>query len=339
MSWAPPGKYLWDCWFANDKIGQLHAFYLQADKETCNFDPERRHNQASVGHAIRHDSTWIEVTDVKPALAAAVDGWDNISIWTGSIIFDPRSDHFYMFYTSRNCHEKLLFTPRGEFHPQQIGIAVSGDLTTWAREEKTKLGPVIKNPAPMLNLDGVNWRDPFVFKVNETYHCLLSARCSDADDSQAEAGGVVVILSSNNLLEWNSSNARLLTESADFYQMEVPQLFCETSQEKKRYYLIFCAQAADCSRKRREEMPDSECQTGTYYICSDEFAADSEEIPFFNSPARLLARDIYAGKIIEHEGKTLLSGFDYRGGETSFIGGIIEPVNVLFSEDGTLALG
>lgn len=334
-AWVPEGKYVWDTWFAKDKTDKLHAFYLQADKEACRFDPERRHNIASVGHAFFDNGEWRQQGET-PALAAEPDGWDNISIWTGSIIYDDLTDLFYMFYTSRNRREISINTPRGAFPPQQIGLASSPDLKNWSRLEKTRQGPVIQNPSPQFGLDGVNWRDPYVLKVDSNYHCLISARRSSSNSIADDAGGTIVLLSSNQLLEWNSPTVRIIAGSDDFYQMEVPQLFCKISKERKRYYLIFCAQAIDCSKKRRERVCQEDCQTGTYYICSDELAIEDTEIPMFSGEAKMLRRNLYAGKIVEYCGKTVLFGFDYQGGEASFKGGIAGPWMVSFSNDGTI---
>lgn len=333
MVWAPKEKFLWDVWFTRDRAENLHVFYLQADKKDCGFDPARRHDLATVGHAELLGTTWTSVLN-EPAFCASEDGWDNISIWTGSIIFDATADLFYMFYTSRNRFEKLLWTPRGEFPPQQIGIAVSEDLLKWTRLENTRKGPQVLNPAPALGLDGVNWRDPYVSSIDSTYHCLVSTRLSPGKDVSDDAGGTIALLSSQHLLEWKSAETKILADWGDFYQMEVPQIFCRNYENRKRYYLIFCAQAADCSQKRRIEQSPLNCQTGTYCITSHELPADSTEIPYFNGTARLLARDLYAGKLIEHEGETVLFGFDYQGEEASFKGGVSGPHKVFFSIEG-----
>lgn len=333
MAWAPSEKYLWDVWFAKDRDANLHVFYLQADKIDCGFDPARRHDLSTVGHAILSGTTWTSITN-EPVFCASKDGWDNISIWTGSIIFDATSDLFYMFYTSRNRSEEQLWTPRGDFSPQQIGIAVSEDLLKWTRLESTRKGPQVLNTDSTLDLDGVNWRDPYVIMMDNSYYCLVSTRLSPGIDVSHDAGGTIALLSSSYLLDWKSAETKLLADWRDFYQMEVPQLFCRTYGNRKRYYLIFCAQAADCSQKRRTDQPPQNCQTGTYCITSLELPASSTEIPYFNGTARLLAADLYAGKLIEHEGETMLFGFDYQGGEAFFKGGVSGPHRVIFSDDG-----
>ena len=97
MAWLPDNKYAWDFWFA-EKDGELHLFYLQALKSHCNYKPEARHNLASVGHAVLTAWGWRDTTKTAfaPAEGAA---WDNLSIWTGSIIQNPKDQRFYLFYT------------------------------------------------------------------------------------------------------------------------------------------------------------------------------------------------------------------------------------------------
>jgi len=326
MGWAPNDKYLWDTWFAHDRDGVLHAFFLQADKAACNFIPFNRHDMAEVGHAVLTADAW-KYIDGKPCLAARAGSWDNISIWTGSVIYDRQSDSFYMFYTSRDGNSDKKWTPRGEFVPQQIGVATSRDLITWER-----IDAILPNCSAAMGLDGVNWRDPYVIEYGGKYICLLSAHANPKDGISENAGGAIVFFESESLTDWSQASPRVLVLSPEFYQLEVPQLYRHVEDEGVRFFLLFCAQAADCTADRKSNYPE-DCATGTYYFASELYPHDSSVFPSFDETPRLLAPDIYAGKIIDVDGIPSLIGFDYQGGETDFVGGLSEATPVTFPDN------
>ncbi|MGH9799801.1 MAG: hypothetical protein ACRD82_05500 [Blastocatellia bacterium] len=284
MPWFPQNKYLWDFWFAR-KDNELHAFYLQADQAECGFNPDLRHDLASVGHAVMTDLGWKELGEV--ALSSRQNGgWGNLSIWTGSIVHDETTGLHYLFYTSRRAEDKTIWTPSEWQRPQQIGLAVSRDLIEWERTPMAKKVPVIPNPGKMIGLDGVAWRDPYlILGANGRWQAFVCARLNphDADnkDFGLDAGGAIAWLESENLQEWNIATTRRLVTSDEFYQMEVPQVFWRRFRDGKRFYLIFCAQEKDCSRARRQRVSEDQCRTGTYYLVSDLLPHDHTEIPTF----------------------------------------------------------
>jgi beta-fructofuranosidase len=84
MVFIPRDHFLWDYWFAPRKPGEpYHLFYLRAPRSLP--DPELRHGQAHIGHAVSDDLiTWQELPE---AFAPGAEGlWDDRAIWTGSII-------------------------------------------------------------------------------------------------------------------------------------------------------------------------------------------------------------------------------------------------------------
>ncbi len=325
MGWAPNDKYLWDAWFIHDRDGRLHAFFLQASKAACDFIPSNRHDMAVVGHAVSIDGTW-KYVDSAPCLATRAASWDNISIWTGSVIYDWRNDLFYMFYTSRDGNSGKRWTPRGDFHPQRIGVAASKDLMNWER-----IDAIVPNCSEDMGLDGVNWRDPYVIEYGGNYLCLISAHANPGSGISEDAGGAIVLFESESLTDWSQAARRVLVLSDEFYQLEVPQLYCHVEEEGVRFFLLFCAQAADCTVDRKSNYPE-DCATGTYYFASELCAHDCSILPSFEEPPRLLALDIYAGKIIDMHGVPSLIGFDYQGGETDFVGGLSDGAPVIFSD-------
>lgn len=103
MPWFPRDRYLWDFWFA-EQGERLHLFYLQASQAQCFYNPDLRHDAATIGHAIQTPWGWQEVQRDEPVLVASdrPGAWDSLSIWTGSILQHPESGEYHLFYTSRD---------------------------------------------------------------------------------------------------------------------------------------------------------------------------------------------------------------------------------------------
>lgn len=325
MPWYPHDKYLWDAWFAWEG-DQLHAFYLQADREDCQHDPEARHNLASVGHAISNGNGWHEIGTT----FAKSNGWDDVAIWTGSVIRAPRSNAYYLFYTARNSREAPQETPSEKQRPQHIGLATSTDLHHWQRVPQATNAPLIQNPGKQFGLDGVAWRDPYVVRFGDLYYAFICARL----DQEADCG-VIAYVTSPDLLHW-SRQPNFIQCPLEFYQMEVPQVFWRQSEQGKRCYVVFCAQEKDCSTQRRTK--NLACVTGTYYLQSDLLPLDYEGVPPFTESARLLVANIYAGKLLnpEQDETPTLLGFLWADKTGDFVGGITAPIQVSFAADGSI---
>src|ERR1700761_6905642 len=104
-------KWVWDFWFARDQ-DEHHVFYLQAPRDLG--DPELRHRNATIGHAV---STDLEHWRVLPdALRPGQPGdWDDIATWTGSVI--EHDGRWHMLYTGISSAENGLV--------QRVGLATS----------------------------------------------------------------------------------------------------------------------------------------------------------------------------------------------------------------------
>ena len=343
MAWSPPNKYVWDSWFAW-RDAELHAFYLQADKLACGFDPEARHNLASVGHAVWSAHGWQECRE---ALAPANNGgWDNLAIWTGSIIKGAgqtaHDQPYHLFYTSRSKEHEPIWTPSEWQRPQHIGVAVSDDLWHWQRTPATQRAPVIPNPGQRFGLDGVAWRDPYVLRLNEKqYAALICARLqpNGASFDAGDTGGVIAYVTSPDLQRWDAT-PQLIATPREFYQMEVPQIFWREFVDGVRCYLLFCAQERDCSPERKAR--GLACATGTYYLQSallpHGLPRGETRIPAFLSSAQLLAAGLYGGKLLkpETDEAPVLLGFPWADAAGQFIGGISDPLRVRFDADGMI---
>jgi beta-fructofuranosidase len=339
MPWSPTDKYLWDFWFAW-KGEELHAFYLQAEKSECRYNADARHNLASVGHAVLTPWGWRELDDA-PALArSAGRAWDDMSIWTGCVVKPDEKAPYHLFYTSRSREDSLRWTPSEWQRPQQIGLAISRDLCAW---ERVAGHPVIPNIGRHLGLDGVAWRDPYLLRgADGAWHAFICARLDPLNRENADfgpdAGGAIVRVRSPSLTEWRVEQTQRLVASDEFYQMEVPQVFWREFPKGKRFYLLFCAQEKDCSRARRAR--GRECETGTYYICSELLPRECAEIPKMTGPARLFARGLYAGKLLRPETaeRPVFFGFPWADSAGHFVGGISDPLHARFLADGSLIL-
>ena len=328
MSFQPDGYYAWDLWFAHDGEKQ-HIYYLQASKEACGHDLHKRHNLSGVGHAVLKDANFVEVSREPVFSASTADNaWDNLSIWTGSIIKDPDSSKYLMFYTARRREDEPIWTPSEYQRPQNIGLAFSEDLIHWKRHPLSIDKPVIANPGKdnEIGFDGVAWRDPYLIKIGDWYYCLLAARLvpnqvHNIDDW--DQGGAVVWLRSKDLYDWTDATPEVLVASRHFYEMEVPQLIPRIKNGELRYLLLFCCQRKGCSKERMKELPDAENLNGTYMMISDALPPDSTELPGFSQPAKLVAPSLYAGKVIDPSAEELLLyGFDIGLAEESACDGI-----------------
>jgi beta-fructofuranosidase len=336
MPWSPRGRYLWDPWFAR-KGDELHAFHLQAPREACEGDPDRRHDLASVGHAVLGRWGWREVEGA-PALAArAGKAWDNLSIWTGSVLALP-SGGFVLLYTARRREDAPVDTPHERQRPQHVGAAVSPDLTAWRRTPQSESGPALPNPGDDPRFDGVAWRDPYLWRDDDGVpHAFLCARAGPPAHAPREGGGIVAYVRGGDAVDWGHAGApQILVRSDEFYQMEVPQVFWRRCGDARRLYLLFSAQAKDCSRARRASLP-RECATGTYYLRSAPQPPGARGLPSLDEPARLLAAGVYAGKLIEPERAEtpVLFGFDWTDARGAFTGGLTDARAVRFHDDGT----
>ncbi|MDQ2748265.1 MAG: glycosyl hydrolase family 32 [Pseudonocardiales bacterium] len=205
--------WVWDSWIADD--GELyHLFFLRAPRSLG--DPGKRHTHATIGHATSSDL--IDWIDLGTALAPDPRGWDDLSLWTGSVV---RDDHgrWLMFFTALN-------TDRGHgVHDQRIGVAESDNLTTWTRvldrpavEPDSRWYKTLRDDSTASE----TWRDPFVFRDpdGDGWRMLITARAVGAELND---DGVLGQARSFDLLHWEVGPP--ITEAGSgFGQLEVAQV-------------------------------------------------------------------------------------------------------------------
>lgn len=335
MPWQPLNKYCWDFWFI-EKDRKLHVFFLQATKWSCAYNPDRRHNLASVGRAILTPFGWQEIMPEAPALAKREGNyWDDISIWTGSII--EYENCYYMFYTSRYSQDDFIITSHERRQPQNIGIATSKDLLNWQRTVESKEKPAIPNPGFTSNLDGVSWRDPYVIRddIDRQFYAFI---CACPKDAPTDAGGVIAYVTSPDLENWQTKSEQVLYKSPEFRYLEVPQVFWRYNSDRNywRLYLVFSPYWNRFFERREAK--------GTYYVRSqpilDRHQVSYDRIIWQDSSAILLVEGLYGGKFINPstQKNPVFFGFPLEDEAGHFIGGISDPQWTIFDEDGRIHL-
>jgi beta-fructofuranosidase len=202
-------EWIWDSWIADDGE-RYHLFYLSAP--TALGDAGLRHEHARIGHAVSADL--VDWTVLPPALSRADTGWDDLALWTGSTV---RGDDgvWRLFYTA-------ISTRGHRLRDQRIGIAESRDLLTWTRvgdapalePDATRYKTLDEDPS-----SSETWRDPFVFRLDDGWHMLVTAR---APDRPRKADGVLAHATSPDQLHWSVQDP--LGVPGGFGQLEVPQV-------------------------------------------------------------------------------------------------------------------
>jgi beta-fructofuranosidase len=190
-----PGHWLWDFWFARDGE-DVHVFYLQAPRPLG--DPELRHRNATIGHAVSRDlRRWRVLPD---ALGPGAPGeFDDLATWTGSVL--RHDGRWHLFYTGISRAE--------DGRVQRIGLAISEDLVAWERQ-----GVLLE--ADLRWYGREHWRDPWVDRDEEggRFDMLICAK--------VDGRGVVGHAVSRDLRGWQAQPP--LSPPGAHFHLEVPQL-------------------------------------------------------------------------------------------------------------------
>jgi beta-fructofuranosidase len=315
-----PDKWVWDFWLARQGT-DYHIYYLQAPRSLG--DPELRHWNVSIGHAVSQDlHNWEILPDaLKPS--AASGQWDNYTTWTGSII--QHSGLWYLFYTGTNREEQGRI--------QRVGLATSQDLIHW---RKYPQNPVLtSSPSWYEEFDPISrheqaWRDPCVFRHPHSgaFHAFITARTNHGPE---DGRGVIASARSDDLVDWEVMPP--VTESGSYGHMEVPQWL----EIGSRHYLLFCVTGEVFSSQRRKRAGQP-ALTGTYYRIAGQplgpFHSDTEKVLFADA-----AGSTYAGKIVPGpEGVWLFLYAHLYTSKREFLGEIGDPLQVKVDESGGLAV-
>ena len=302
-------SWIWDFWFADDGRA-YHVFFLKAPRSLG--DPELRHFNVAIGHAMSGDLThWTEAPD---ALAPATGpAFDDAATWTGSVVRGPDGEWF-MFYTGG--------TDTGPGVKQRIGVATSADLYTWHRHPAS---PVLECDARWYEQLGPGrdeaWRDPWVFRDpgGDGWHMLVTARSKRGVAGQR---GVVGHARSADLVRWRALPP-LSQPDTGFWHLEVQQVEVVAG----RPVLVFSCLPGQLSEARR-------LASGPGAIWS--VPGDSALGPFDTSRAvPLTGEELYSGRLIRNRaGQWVMLAFR-NVGAGGFVGEISDPIPVTWATDGS----
>lgn len=314
-----PDHWTWDFWLADDG-DRYHVFFLMAP--TSLGDPDLRHHNARVGHAVSGDLREWEF--LGEALGPGAAGsWDDLATWTGNVI--RAGDTWHMFYTGVNRAEGGLM--------QRIGRATSTDLHHWVKDD----GFVLEVDArwyeqfdPDVWFD-LTWRDPWVY-FDETagesgeYRMLVTAR---ANAGTPDARAVIGLARSSDLDTWEVLPP--IAAPGEFGHMEVPQL----EQIGDRWYLFFSAYEWAHNADR---VAAGLAHCGTHYLVGDApsgpFELTTRE--FFSGDPR---GELYAGRVVRaRDGRHVFLAFLQFVDGGPFVGGLSDPFPIEVGVDGRLSI-
>ncbi|MEM7047955.1 MAG: levansucrase [Pseudomonadota bacterium] len=313
-------RWIWDFWLTQDAQGLWHCYFLQARKSLM--VPIRRHFNVTHGHATSKDL--INWQDQGACLTpSSPSNFDDYTIWTGSVVHDT-SGRWHYFYTGTSQQDRALI--------QRIGHAVGDDGHTFAR-----VGDGLAldhDPAwyerydPSIWHDQA-WRDPWVMAHPEGRGWLMAYTARIKGVPVANEGGAIGLAHSDDLTHWQALPPLF---AGQFGQLEVPQIFTLGG----RWYCLFCVRPEHWSsgyeagyRGRRV--------AGTHYLMAQDFAG-----PWRVAPGPFLTSvcddELYAARLVMHEGAPYLLGFWHDDPQGNFIGTISDPIPVTIDEKGLLAL-
>jgi beta-fructofuranosidase len=307
------GQWVWDSWFVRDG-DDFHVFYLQASRGLG--DPERRHRNVTVGHAVSKDLTQWQVlpdalTPSEPASATTAESgqrvFDSYTTWTGSVVHDQNGT-WRMFYTGTSREDAGAV--------QSIGLATSRDLVVWHKHSSEAILRADKSMYSVL-ADGrwpdEGFRDPWVFKLDgdERWHMLMTARGRDGEYGQSGVAGHAV---SDDLTSW-SLLPPLNAVNQGFGETEVLQFEIVDGVP----VILFCCGPQWLSQERLQNESG-----GVYSLVVDPELQDVD----FSRAVLFDAPGLYASRLIrDAQGCWQLIGFlNYVDG--SFVGELSDPIAV-----------
>lgn len=301
-----PDRWIWDSWYVWD--GDVcHAFYLCASRGLV--DPNRRHRNTNVGHAVSTDLVnWEILPDaLSPSESGAFDSW---TTWTGSTVKGD-DGRWWMFYTGTSREDG------GDI--QRIGVAHSTDLVNWTKHSSQAILSADATHYETLDKSiwpDEAWRDPWVFKLDgdvETWHMLYTAR---ANHGEPTSRGVVGHATSKDMLNWDIQPP-LSEPGSGFGQLEVFQYEVVDSVP----VILYCCGYREFDKDRLAMHGEND---GIFSLtCNPDLSGiDVKQATLFPDTT------LYAGRLVQNpQGQWFLLAFrNYVDGK--FVGEICDPVPV-----------
>jgi beta-fructofuranosidase len=296
-------SWVWDFWIVDDG-DRYHLFFLKASRALL--DPDRRHWRATIGHATSTDlMTWTEHADaVVPDDSPA---FDDLATWTGSVVRDDGGT-WRMFYTAVSRAEGGL--------SQRISSVVSDDLHTWRREPDRKVlepDPRWYETADDRQWPDQAWRDPWVFRGDDGWHMLITAR---ANHGAADDRGVIGHAISADLVEW-TVRPPLSEPGSGFGHVEVVQVAVVDGTPVG----LFSCLGSELASARRADDP-----VGGVWA----FPTDTLTGPFQLTEAyRISDERLYVGRLVQDRaGQWQFLAFRNDDEEGGWVGEITDPHRV-----------
>lgn len=293
-------EWVWDFWTLEES-GSHHLFFLHAPRSLG--DPELRHRSARVGHAVSADlRRWTRRPDPLSVPLQSAISHDTLATWTGSAA--RATDGTFWLFTSG-----LALAEDGRV--QRVGSATSPDLLEWRRS-----GLVLEADARWY-ADGpgeVHWRDPFVIvDAAGRWHMYLTAKVPGE-----RGNGVVGHAVSADLHDWEV-RPPLGGPNGVFDQLEVISL----AEVDGRWVLVFSCLGPEVVGAARGG--------GGVWTVPVEGPGTPVDLDLAR---RLTSEALYVGRVVSSADGPVLLAFEHADAEGAFVGGVIDPVPVRWSEDG-----
>ena len=304
MTLRLPDRWLWDFWFARDG-DEVHVFYLQAPRALG--DPELRHRNATIGHAVSRDlRDWRVLPD---ALGPGEPGaFDDLATWTGSIV--EHGGRWMLLYTGVSGPRAPMRSGSGW---RARRTCCAGSATAWC-SRPTRAG-TSRRPG------GIRGSRP----------AGTASRCSDRAGAQ-RAGGRPRgdrARAVADLRTWDVLPP--VSEPGAFLHLEVPQRIHLGGPAR-----AVCVTAEDHAAARLAQ-PGARPQWGTHYLTAAE-----RDGPYRLDREEFLAGDpedpLYAGRVVEHRGGWWFMGWHVRDRAGAFRGELGDPIAIEPAADGGLRL-
>lgn len=303
MTFTVEGEFVWDFWTAYDEARRRHhLFYLHAPASLG--DPELRHRNARVGHAVSADlAHWTRCPDPLPE--PVTPSFDDLASWTGCTV--RGEDGWWMFTTGLSGVD--------DGRVQRIGSAVSGDLSSWQRTDLLVTADHEHYQVTSDEWPEEAWRDPWVVRGHDgRWHMYVTARAAIGTPGCGVVGHAV----SEDLLSWQVLEP-LSAPTGIFEWLEVMQL----ERVEGRWVLVFSCLS--------DQMPGTPAGGGGVWSVAVDGPGSPVDVA---SAVRLTDESLYVGKVVHDRGTAYLMAFRNQGPDGAFVGGLIDPVPVTWRVDG-----
>jgi len=299
------GQFVWDFWTAYDEASDLHhLFHLYAPMSLG--DPELRHRNARVGHAVSADlETWTRLPDPLPEPPPGPSTFDDLASWTGCTVRGEGA--WWMFTTGLSRAD--------DGRVQRIGAATSADLTAWTRTGLVlESAPAHYQPSSESWVEEA-WRDPWVVRGDDgRWQMYVTAR----DAGGAPGCGVVGHAVSEDLASWEVLPP-LSSPTGVFEWLEVISVV----RVEGRWVLLFSCLST--------EMPGASAGAGGVWSVPVDGPGSPVDV---SAAVRLTDESLYVGKVVHHRGVAYFMAFRNRAPDGTFVGGVTDPVPVTWRADG-----